>query len=67
MNQFDYCAYTSKSESKIAILSLYVDNILLIGNDMDIIKKIKLYLKLRFEMKDMDENSYILEIKITKD
>lgn len=48
------------------MLSLYVDDILLVGNDMDIIKKIKSYLNSKFDMKDMEETSCILEIKVTK-
>lgn len=55
-----------KVEAKY-LLSLYVNDILLAVNDMDIIKKTKSYLNSRFEMKDIEETSYVLEIKITGD
>ena len=44
-----------------------MDDILLAENDMDMITKTKSYLNSRFEMKNMREASYVLEIKITKD
>lgn len=55
------------SGSTFVILSLYVDDILLFGNDLDLTVKIKTWLKSRFEMKDMGEESFILGIKITRD
>ena len=42
------------------ILSLYVDDILLMGNDTSMILSLKEWLKTQFEMKDMGEASYIL-------
>ena len=45
----------------------YVDDILLTGNDLDIIQKTKSWLNSKFEMKDMGEASYVLGIKITRD
>ena len=46
---------------------LYVDDILLIGNDTEFLNSIKGYLSKNFSMKDLDEAAYILSIKIYRD
>ncbi|KAL0455296.1 UNVERIFIED_CONTAM: Retrovirus-related Pol polyprotein from transposon RE1 [Sesamum latifolium] len=52
------------SGSTAAYPVLYVDDILLIGNDVKVLGDIKAWLFTQFSMKDMDEASYILGIKI---
>ncbi len=51
----------------MAFLILYVDDILLIGNDIDLLNSVKSYLNSKFSMKDLGEASYILGIKIYRD
>ena len=48
-------------------LVLYVDDILLIGNDIGAMSSIKVWLSSHFAMKDLGEASYILEIKLFRD
>ena len=48
-------------------MSLYVDDILLVGNDKDMIVATKGWLSSNFEMMDMGEADYILGVKIFKD
>ena len=48
-------------------MSLYVDDILLAGNDMEMIIATKGWLSSNVEMKDMGEVDYILGVKILKD
>ncbi|KAL0378487.1 UNVERIFIED_CONTAM: Retrovirus-related Pol polyprotein from transposon TNT 1-94 [Sesamum radiatum] len=55
------------SGSSVAYLVLYVDDILLIGNDVKMLGDIKAWLSTQFSMKDMGEASYILSIKIYRD
>ncbi|KAL0367392.1 UNVERIFIED_CONTAM: Retrovirus-related Pol polyprotein from transposon RE1 [Sesamum radiatum] len=55
------------SGSSVAYLVLYVDDILLIGNDVKMLGDIKEWLSTQFSMKDMGEASYILGIKIYRD
>ena len=55
------------SGSSVAFLILYVDNILLIGNDIEFLNSIKGYLNKSFSMKDLSEDAYILGIKIYRD
>ena len=55
------------SGSSVAFLILYVDAILLIGNDIKFLDSIKGYLNKSFSMKDLGEAAYILGIKIYRD
>ena len=52
------------SGSSIAFLILYVDDILLIKNDIEFLDSIKGYLNNIFSIKDLGEAAYILSIKI---
>src|SRR5215216_7431477 len=61
------CIYKKVSGSSIAFLLLYVDDILLIGNDIEFLDGIKGYLNKNFSMKDLSEAAYILGIKIYRD
>ena len=58
------CIYKKVSGSSVAFLILYVDDILLIGNDIEFLDSIKGYLNKSFSMKDLGEAAYILGIKI---
>ncbi|KAL0439301.1 UNVERIFIED_CONTAM: hypothetical protein Slati_2413100 [Sesamum latifolium] len=51
----------------VAYLMLYVDDILLIGNDVKMLGDIKAWLFTQFSMKDMGKASYIIGIKIYRD
>ena len=61
------CIYKKVSGSSVAFLILYVDDILLIGNDIKFLDSIKAYLNKSFSMKDLGEAAYILGIKIYRD
>ena len=61
------CIYKKVSGSSVAFLILYVDNILLLGNDIEFMDSIKGYLNKSFSMKDLGEAAYISGIKIYKD
>ena len=45
-------------------LVLYVDDILLIGNDVGVMSLVKFWLSSQFDMKDLGEANFILEIKL---
>ena len=62
-NPNEPCVY-KKSEGKVvAFLVLYVDGILLIGNNVGMLSTVKVWLANTFDMKDLGEVSYILGIK----
>ena len=54
------CIYKKVSGNSVAFLILYVDNILLIGNDIEFLDSIKGYLNKSFLMKDLGEAAYLL-------
>ena len=58
------CIYKKVSESSVAFIILYVDDILLIGNDMEILDSMKGYLNKSFSKQDLGEAAYTLSIKI---
>uniref|UniRef100_A0A2N9IP74 Integrase catalytic domain-containing protein n=1 Tax=Fagus sylvatica TaxID=28930 RepID=A0A2N9IP74_FAGSY len=66
-NSSEPCVYVRKIHDKVVILTLYVDDILLAGNDVDMLDEVKQWLFKTFEMKDLGEASYILGIKIERD
>src|SRR4051812_7610629 len=66
-NYKEFCIYKKVSGSSVAFLVLYVDDILLIGNDIEFLDSIKGYLNNNFSMKDLGEAAYILGIKIYRD
>src|SRR4051812_34927520 len=51
----------------VAFLVLFVDDILLIGNDVKFLEGVKEYLNGQFSMKDLGEAEYILGIRIYRD
>ncbi|KAJ9541893.1 hypothetical protein OSB04_028399 [Centaurea solstitialis] len=63
-SEFEPCVYTKFSGSIVTFLVLYVDDILLIGNDVPTLQSVKEWLSKCFQMKDLGEAAYILGIKI---
>ena len=59
--------YVKVSGSKYIFLVLYVDDILLPANDTDLLIKTKQLLFSHFDMKDLEETSYVLGIQILHD
>ena len=66
-NEDEPCVYKKVSGSAIFFLVLYVDDILLIGNDIPTLQSVKSWLGKFFSMKDLGKAAYIIGIKIYKD
>ncbi|GKE71151.1 retrotransposon protein, putative, ty1-copia subclass [Tanacetum coccineum] len=66
-NPNEPCVYLKASRSNITFLILYVDDILIMGNNIPMLQDVKSYLGRCFAMKDLGEAAYILGIKIYKD
>ena len=58
--------YKRSSRNVVVFLILYVDDILLIRNDVGTLSSIKVWLSTQFDM-DLGEASYILGIKLMRD
>ena len=61
------CVYKYIKENKVVFLVLYIDDILLIGNDVETLSNVKKWLAEQFQKKDLEEASYILRIQIIRD
>nr|GEX73842.1 putative polyprotein [Tanacetum cinerariifolium] len=66
-NRDEPCVYLKASGSNITFLILYVDDILIMRNNIPMLKSVKSYLERCFAMKDLGEAAYILGIKIYRD
>ena len=66
-NVYEPCVYKKTSGSSIQFLVLYVDDILLIGNEVEMLEHTKAWLSTQFSMKDLGEASYVLGIRIYRD
>ncbi|KAA0037169.1 putative gag-pol polyprotein [Cucumis melo var. makuwa] len=66
-NEDEPCVYKKVNGNPIIFLVLYVDDILLIGNDIPTLQNIKSWLGKYSSMKDLVEAAYILGITIYRD
>ncbi|GKB85575.1 retrotransposon protein, putative, ty1-copia subclass [Tanacetum coccineum] len=66
-NPNEPCVYLKASGSNVTFLILYVDDILIMGNNIPMLQSVKSYLGKCFSMKDLGEAAYILRIKIYRD
>ena len=58
--------YHKFKESKLIFLVLYVDDILLASNDIDILLETKSFLSKNFEIKDLGDASFVIGIQIQR-
>ena len=61
------CIYMKVNGNKYIFLVLYVDDILLVANDTDLLIETKQLLFSHFDMKDLGEAFYVLGIQILRD
>ncbi|GJQ89881.1 retrotransposon protein, putative, ty1-copia subclass [Tanacetum coccineum] len=66
-NPDEPCVYLKASGSNVVFLILYVDDILLMGNNVTMLQEVKSWLCTCFSMKDLGEAAYIIGIKIRRD
>lgn len=60
----DPCIYYDITDKSIVIIAIYVDDILIIWNDIQKRDQIKQELKTRFKMKDLGEASQMLGMRV---
>jgi hypothetical protein len=66
-NEEDNCIYAKFRSGKIIFLILYVYDILLASSDVSLLLETRRFLSSNFNMKDLGETSFILEIEIHRD
>ncbi|GJT34992.1 L-type lectin-domain containing receptor kinase IX.1-like protein [Tanacetum coccineum] len=63
-SKFDYSFFTKKSDKVFIALLVYMDDILITGNYFTKIVKFKLFLKSKFQIKDLGKLKYFLGIEV---
>jgi hypothetical protein len=66
-SRVDHCVYSKQVGNHFIYAMLYVDDMLLVGNNMDVIKEVKSQLSSKFDMKDLGVANFILGMEIKKD
>ena len=66
INECDKCVYVKNTNNGCIIICLYVDDLLIMGSNDDIIQVTKRMLNNKFDMKDLGVVDVILGIKISK-
>jgi hypothetical protein len=66
-NKDDHCVYSKQVGNHFIYVVLYVDDMLLVGNNMDAIKEVKSQLSSKFDMKDLGVANFIIGMEIKRD
>jgi hypothetical protein len=66
-SKVDHCVYSKLVGDHFIYVVLYVDDMLLIGNNKEIIKDVKTQLSSKFDMKDLGAANFILGMEIKRD
>ncbi|XP_044508937.1 uncharacterized mitochondrial protein AtMg00810-like [Mangifera indica] len=65
-SKHDYTLFTKQQDMLFINLLVYVDDILIIGNDNKAINSLKTYLHQTFRIKDLEEPKYFLGIEVAR-
>ena len=66
INECDKCVYIKSTDNGYVIVCLYVDDMLIMGSNTQVINETKVMLKRNFDMKDMGLADVILGMKILR-
>jgi hypothetical protein len=66
-SKVDHYIYSKEEGGHFIYVSLYVDDMLLIGKNMDVIKEVKKQLSSKFDMKDLRATNFIIRMEIKRD
>ena len=65
-SKVDHCVYYKQVGEHFIYVVLYVDDMLLVGNNMEVIKEVKLQLSSKFDMKYLGAANLILVMEIKR-
>jgi hypothetical protein len=62
-----HCVYSKEEGRHFIYVALYVHDMLLVGNNMEFIKEVKMQLSSKFDMKDISTMNFIVGMVIKRD
>ena len=65
-SRVDHCVYSKHVGNHFIYIVMYVDDMLLVGNNMDVIKEVKSQLSSKFDMKDLYATNFSLGMEIKR-
>jgi len=65
-SKFYHCIYSKKEGGCFIYVALYVDDMLLVGNNMDSIKEVNMKLSFEFDMMDLSAVNFIMGMEIKR-
>lgn len=65
-SNLDYTLFLKKEQGKITALIVYVDDMIVTGNDPEERKALQEYLSTEFELKDLGSLKYFLGIEVSR-
>lgn len=66
VNESDSCVYSKSGTHGVLSICLYVNDMLIFGTSVDVIKLTKDFLNSKFEIRDLGEADLILGVKVKK-
>jgi hypothetical protein len=66
-SKLDNCVYYKQDSGHFLVITLYIDDVLFFGNDVDVISDLKSQHSTRFDMKDLGVANYILGMETGRD
>ena len=64
-SQYDSALFLCRTDKGTILLLLYVDDMIITGDNLNGIQELKDFLSQQFEMKDLGHLSYFLDLEIT--
>ena len=64
-SHYDFALFLRRTDKGTILLLLYVDDMIITGDDLNGIQELKVFLNQQFEMKDLGHLSYFLGLEIT--
>ncbi len=61
-NQADYCVYTWETANEKVIIVIWVDDLLIVASDENVLRRVKDMLTERFQMKDLGKLRHFLGV-----